>query len=131
MKTFILFILFSIAVFAQTTTGYLTTGVSIYTYYPGGVADYEWMQITLIDSATSSTADSAVVEIQNGIGGWTKINCKNLQTYTDVLYLVPGKDNNGIPYMIWFSKGPFRIRKIDTEQLTEKIYFSILQMKAK
>lgn len=129
MKKILFIILFLSSIAFSQVTGYLTTGDSVYVYYPNSIAEYDWIQIVLIDSATSSTADSMIIEIPNGYEGWTAINCKNLKTFTDGYVLVPGKDNSGIAYMIWYAKGRFRLRKTDVAQLTEKMYFTITEIK--
>ena len=63
IKVMIFLIFLSGMLFAQTdrlTTGYLTTGDSIVTFYSAG---QEWVIIYLVDSLT--TADTCVVEMVN------------------------------------------------------------------
>jgi len=104
------------------TTGNLTTGDTTYTFFSAG---REWVEIFLVDSLT--TADTAVVEIQNPINSdWITLGVKDQRAEEFVSEMIPGVAAGGKLYVIWLMyPRKVRLRKTDVHNLTEKLYYGI------
>ena len=108
-------------VFAQSdrlTIGELTEGDSIVTFYSAG---REWVEIFLVDSAT--TNDTVVAEVKNPINGnWTILGVKDQYNEDFINVMVPTVDADGKLYIIWvmYPKN-IRLRKTDIHNLSENI----------